>query len=213
MCACECSSRQPLDADHGPGRIAVFVGREQNVYGGEFRWLAGTTHRRVGAEFGKLVRELSAARLQRRPDGSRRDRVYANSLLRELLGEPLGEDHDRALGGGVIDDGLVGIIGVDRTRGDDRRARFHMRQRRLYDPEHGIDVGLERIVELLSRYVEDRGLGMLPRGVAHEDVQAAQLAHGIRYEFRARHPLRVYCRTLHRECCPEAKRPYAPPPG
>jgi hypothetical protein len=30
--------------------------------------------------------------------------------LRELLGEPLVEDHDRPLVGGVIDDPLVGII-------------------------------------------------------------------------------------------------------
>ena len=58
------SSRTAAAADgteHLAGGVTGFVGREQNVYRGEFRGLAGTTHRRVGAEFGKLVRELSAA--------------------------------------------------------------------------------------------------------------------------------------------------------
>jgi hypothetical protein len=40
--------------------------------------------------------------------------------------------------------------GIDRGGADDGRARLHVRQRGLRDPEHGVDVGLERRIELLE---------------------------------------------------------------
>jgi hypothetical protein len=48
-----------------------------------------------------------------------------------------------------------------------------------------VDVGLERIVELLRRDIENGGLGVLPRGIAHEDIDAAELADGVGYELVA----------------------------
>ena len=46
--------------------------------------------------------------------------------------------------------------------------------RRLGDPEHGVEIGLQGGVELLRRDVADRLLADLLAGVVDEDVDAAQ---------------------------------------
>ena len=51
-----------------------------------------------------------------------------------------------------------------------------MRQRRFDDPERRVDVGLHRRVEILAGDVEDRLPRLLPRRVADQDVEPAELA-------------------------------------
>jgi hypothetical protein len=48
-----------------------------------------------------------------------------------------------------------------------------MRQGGLDDPERRINVGLHRRVEFRGRDVEDRGLRLLPAGVADNYVEAS----------------------------------------
>ena len=52
-----------------------------------------------------------------------------------------------------------------------------MRHGGLGDPEHGIEVGLERPIERLVGNVEDRLLAALSRGVVDQNVQPAQFLH------------------------------------
>jgi hypothetical protein len=65
---------------------------------------------------------------QRGPDRPRRHRIHADVALGEHLGEPGGEIVDRALGRRIGEQLLVGLVGVDRGRVDDRRALAHVRQ-------------------------------------------------------------------------------------
>lgn len=106
------------------GGEAGFIRGEQDIERRELRGLACTSDGGVGAEFRQFVRRLAARNLQCRPYRPWRHGIYAYALLRQLLGQSLGEDHDRALGGGVIDDVLARILGVHRGRVDDRSARF-----------------------------------------------------------------------------------------
>jgi hypothetical protein len=69
----------------------------------------------------------------------------------QLLGQRLGEDHDGALGHGVVDDIFPGRVGVDRRGVDDGRAWTEVAQGRLGNSEHGVDVGFECLVELFVR--------------------------------------------------------------
>ena len=54
-----------------------------------------------------------------------------------------------------------------------------MRQGRLDYPEGGIDVGLYRRVEVLVRDLCNRRARLLAPGVADEDIQPTELAHGL----------------------------------
>ena len=57
-----------------------------------------------------------------------------------------------------------------------------MRQRRLDDPERGVDVGLDRRVESLARQIENRPALLLPRRVADHDVEPAEAFDRLRHE-------------------------------
>ncbi len=54
-----------------------------------------------------------------------------------------------------------------------------MRQRRLDDPERGIDIRLHGRVEILRGDVEDRLAALLPRGVADHDVETSEPLPGL----------------------------------
>src|SRR5436309_3759357 len=53
-----------------------------------------------------------------------------------------------------------------------------MRQRRFYDPERRVDVGLHRRVEVFRRDVQNRLTRLLPARIADDDVETAEAAHG-----------------------------------
>ncbi len=60
-----------------------------------------------------------------------------------------------------------------------------MLERRLGQPEHGVEIGLDRLVELLRGDVVDRLLRGLTGSVDHQHVKTAELACGILHELVA----------------------------
>jgi hypothetical protein len=73
---------------------AGFFGRQHHVQGGQFCRLSGPTKRRVLAEFCDFARQLTACDLQRRSDGTGRHHVDPDTLVGELLRQPLCENED-----------------------------------------------------------------------------------------------------------------------
>ena len=61
-----------------------------------------------------------------------------------------GQRHDGALGGGIIEQRLVALIGRDRSGVDDAAATFHVRKRVLDHVEEAEHVGAERLLDLLG---------------------------------------------------------------
>src|ERR687893_397460 len=126
------------------------------------------------------------SRDQRRPHRPRRHRVDPDAPRYQVLGEPLREGDDRALGGGVVQERRLGLVGLDGGGVDDARARPHVRDRRLDEPEHSVDVSLQDAVELLGRYVLNAtGLRHLVGGVVDEDVYLPELVHGFLHDVPA----------------------------
>src|SRR5580698_3949082 len=165
-------------AENLTGGVSGFVRREQYIEGGKFGGLAGTAHRRFGAELGQLCGTVPAAHLQWRPDRARRDRVHANALARELLRQYCGEDRDGRLRRGKVQQVWRWGVGVDGGGIDDGSAGRHVLECRLREPEHGIDIRLVGGVQLLRRNVKDRVLRRLACGIVDKDVQATKLRHG-----------------------------------
>ena len=81
---------------------------------------------------------------QRGPDRAGSDGVDPDPLADQLLGQAAGEGNDRALGRGVVDQARVALVGGDRGRVHNRRARTQMGQGRL---------GQENIAKMLVREV------------------------------------------------------------
>ena len=100
-------------AIHLTGRVARFVRSKQHVNRRKLGRLARPAKRRIGAERRQLVGGLPAAWLERSPNRPRRDGVYADALVRHLLGEALSEIHDRRLRRRVVEQDFRRVIGVD----------------------------------------------------------------------------------------------------
>ena len=134
------------------------------------------------AELGQLLLGLTVGHVLHRPDGPGRHRVDADALRAELLGQALGEVVDGALGGGVVEEPRVGVVGLHRGGVHDRAARAHVLQRGAAEREHGHDVDLERLVDLLVGEIgQVIGDELLAR-VVHEDVQAAEALRRLVHE-------------------------------
>jgi hypothetical protein len=58
---------------------------QQRVNRREFRWLSGTLHRRIGAEFFDFLLRLTTARPQRYSHRTRCDRIHAYALADDLF--------------------------------------------------------------------------------------------------------------------------------
>ena len=56
---------------------------------------------------------------------------------------------------------------------------LQMRQRRFNHPKGRIDVSLHRRVEIFARNIENRLACLLPRRIAHQNIQATELVHRI----------------------------------
>lgn len=82
---------------HLTGYVRGVFRSEEYKTGGDFFRLAGTAQRRIGAECRHFIGREGRWN-QRRPDWSRRDRVYPNLLIRERLGQGTSERDDRAFG-------------------------------------------------------------------------------------------------------------------
>jgi hypothetical protein len=124
-------------------------------------------------------------RLARCPDGARSHAVDPASLCSELLGERLDIIHRRRFCLRVVVKIRGWIVGLFRSRADDDGAGLGVWQRRLNDPEWGIDVGLHRRIEILGRNVEDRIVRLLATGVAHKNVQTTKAFNSSCNEFLA----------------------------
>jgi hypothetical protein len=73
--------------------------------------------------------------------------------------------------------------------------------------EHRVDIRFEGGIELLGRDVQDRFLRHLARGIAHENIEAAQLTHRVRYQSVAKRFLAKIAGQRHRfaSCFPNER--------
>src|SRR5215210_9474145 len=83
-----------------------------------------------GAELRDLL-GWHGGRNQRRPHRPRCHRVDPDTPPYQVLGKPLCEGDDGALGGGVVQEPRLWLVGLDRGGIDDARAWSHVRDRRL----------------------------------------------------------------------------------
>src|SRR3984957_664021 len=158
------------------GRKTRVRHRQLDVDRPEFRRLAGPTERCLAAELLQLLLGRAAADLERRPDRPGSDRVHANALRRKLLRQGLHVVHSRSLRLGVVIEIGRRVVGLFGGGADNGRARRHMRQRRLDDPEWRVNVRLHRRVEILGGNIEDRSAGLLAARVADKDIETAKTA-------------------------------------
>src|SRR5689334_13679446 len=133
-----------------------------------------------------LLLRGAAADLQRSPDRARCDAVDANAAARELLREGLHVVHRCRFRLGVVVEIGRRIVRLLRCRTDDARARLQVRHGRFDDPERRIDVRLHRRVEVFRAQVENRRSRLLTPGVAHDDIQPAELLQRLRNEALAK---------------------------
>ena len=99
---------------------------------------------------------------------------------------------------GIVEQMRGLLIGLGRRCVDDAGARLEMGKRRLGDPKHRMDVRLERGVKRLGGQVEDRGDGLLPGGIVHKNIQAAEFADGRVDKFFAERLIPNISRQRHR---------------
>ena len=82
--------------EHLAGYVGGIFRSEKHKTGGDFFRLAGASQRCIGTKRRHLIGR-EGRRNQRRPNWSRRNRVYPNLLVRERLGQRPSESDDRAL--------------------------------------------------------------------------------------------------------------------
>ena len=87
---------------------------------------------------------------QGRPDGPRADRIDADPLRDDQVGEAAGEGDHGALAGGVVEEVFAADVGVDGGAVDDGVAGFHVGERVFGEEEAGVDVGVEGLDPLVS---------------------------------------------------------------
>src|SRR5690606_32162621 len=148
------------------GRVA---GCQVDIGGCQLRWLTGPAHRRAAAEFGYLFRGKCRG-YQRGPDGARRNAVDPNPPLRQVHGQRTGETDDGPLGGGIVDQHRVALVGCDGGGVDDGAAFGDVRQGRLGQQEHAEDIGAERLLPLFGGNIFELLLGVLLTRVVDQDV-------------------------------------------
>jgi hypothetical protein len=119
----------------------------------------------------------------RSPHRSRCHRVDPDAPRYQILGKPLSEGDDGTLGGGVVQEPWLRLVRLDRGGVDDACAWSHVRDRRLGEPEHSVEVGFQDAVELLGRDVGYAArLHHLVGGVVDEDVYPPELVHGLLHD-------------------------------
>src|ERR687897_70683 len=175
---CATGDAQNLSTD-----VARLLGGEEDVRRCQLSRLGRASD---GGLRGAELRDLlggHGGRDQWRPHRSRCHRVDPDALRYQVLGKPLREGDDGALGGGVVQEPRLGLVGFDRGGVDDARAGPHVRYRRLGEPEHRVEVGLEGAVELLGCNVGYAArLYHLVSGVVNENVYPPKLLYGLLHE-------------------------------
>src|ERR671916_1827865 len=117
---------------------------------------------------------------QWRPHRSRCHRVDPDALRYQVLGKPLREGDDGALGGGVVQEPWFGLVSLNGGGVDDARTGSHVRDRRLREPEHRVEVSLQNAIELLGCNVGyATRLHHLVGGVVDQDIYPPELLHGL----------------------------------
>src|SRR5918994_2109885 len=181
------SLRQRLASCHTEGlavHVACLLGGEEHEGRGQLGGLGGATHGGGAAEAGDGIGGHGSG-YDRGPHRTRRHGVGAEAVLYDLQGKPLGERDDGAFRAGVRQEGWRGLVGLDGAGLDDGPPRRHARKRRLDQPEHGVDVGLEGTVQQFGRdvgYPVDRHL---VGRIIDEHVYPAELVHGLLDEIPA----------------------------
>src|SRR5215216_921931 len=171
------------DAQNLAAYVARLLGGQEDVGWRQLGRLGRASH---GGLRGAELRDLlggHGGRDQRRPHRPRCHRVDPDAPPYKVLRKPLGEGDDGALGGGVVQEPRLGLVGLDRGGIDDARAGAHVRYRRLGEPEHRVEVGFQDAVELLGCDVGYAArLHHLVSGVVDEDVYPPKLLHGLLHE-------------------------------
>src|SRR5215204_5043662 len=178
---CAAGDAQNLSAD-----VARLLGGEEDVRRCQLGRLGRTSD---GGLRGAELRDLlggHGGRDQWRPHRPWCHRVDPDALGYQVLGKPLREGDDGALGGGVVQEPRLWLVGFDRGGVDDARAGSHVRYRRLGEPEHRVEVGFQDAVELLGGDVGYAArLHHLVGGVVNEDVYPLELVHGLLHDVLA----------------------------
>src|SRR5919107_2699977 len=178
---CAAGDAQNLSAD-----VARLLGGEEDVGRRQFGRLGRTSD---GGFRGAELRDLLGGhgwRDQWRPHRPWCHRVDPDALGYQVLGKPLREGDNGALGGGVVQEPRLWLVGFDRGGVDDARARSHVRDRRLGEPEHRVEVGFQDAVELLGYDVGYAArLHHLVGGVVDEDVYPPELFRGLLHDVLA----------------------------
>lgn len=91
-------------------------------------------------------------------------------LLREVLRQGTGEAHDSPFGTGIIDQMLTPSECRYGSGIDDASGPFHHRHGSTRDADHGQDVHIEGVLEVLHGDVLHFRFGELHRCVVHQDV-------------------------------------------
>src|SRR5215211_3805440 len=157
---------------------ARLLGGQEHEGGGEFRRLAGTSHRRLLAELGDRIARHGGG-YDRRPHRTRGDDVGPQPVLHHVLGQPLGKRDYGPLGRRVGKEGGGGLVRLRGAHVDDRTTLRHVRERGLDEPEHRVDVGLEGAVQKFRRDIGYAFNRPLVGGVVDEDVYPAELVYGL----------------------------------
>ncbi len=135
----------------------------------------------VNDVLGRLVR-----RVQRRPYRPRGHRIHADALFRQVVCEGFGEGMDGPLGGRIVQQLLAAPQAGDGAGIDDRVAARQVRQRGRGHVEVAVDVRAEGFVQPFLGDVRQRFGVFLERGVVHQDVQLAELGHGLLHRVAAK---------------------------
>src|SRR5215218_227513 len=158
--------------------VACLLGGEEDEGRGELGGLGWAAHRGGAAEAGDGVARHGGGD-DRGPHRTWRNYICPQSVLDDFLGEPLGEGDDGAFCARVRKQRRRRLVGLDGGYVDNGSTLGHVRERRLHEPEHRVDVGLEGSVEQFGRdvgYPFDRHL---VGRVVDEDVYPAELVHGL----------------------------------
>ena len=162
--------------------VAAFGRGERDVKRRDFNRLARTAQWCAGTELFNFFLRLAAAYLQRSPVRTRRDRIYADAILAQLLSQRFGKGDDGRFSLRVIQQDIAWLIGLYRRGIDNGCAAGQVVNRRFGDPEHGVDVGFKSRVKVFGREGTDRLVELLTASVIYQNIESAQLLDSLLHQ-------------------------------
>src|SRR3981081_2678995 len=127
---------------HLAAHIGGVLACQEHVAGRDLVGLSRTFHGSIPTMLGHMF-GIERGWNERRPNRPGRNRVDADALLDQRLGQRTRQSHDRTLGGSIIDQSLVAVVGSDRCGVDDGGALLHVAQRVFGHEEEAEDIGAE----------------------------------------------------------------------